>query len=554
MCGIVGFIGKDNFSVSDIKMLMIYNETRGGDGCGIYNEGKITKENKSGIDTLHNMVIQPEKLFMGHMRKATFPSYKKEKHTHPLQSENIIGIHNGTLSFVSDLAKEVGIKPLDYDIDSEVLVAAIAKDVTLLRKIKGSASILYVDTTMPNRLYAFRKNDDRPLFRGNKEEGMYISSIEQSLMMIGCKEIKSFKTEYLYVIEDGKIIETRPMPTEVEKVEHISKKFKKYVQGQFENRDLHMDGQIYYPPTTVMEQDVMFEGEFVKVTTQPRQKSVNVGTIYAVRGFSGSKSDTVSVFNLKKDGSLDISNMLSIDKKYLINIGTLKQGNLAISRANGGHVRVGDILLVDSSGYKTEEADRTSRQVHKTSYDILGNIDPREDEGRSVKDYDTTWEFYSNRLCPLELTTIKELFEKNKQEFLGKWLLEKHHITEETYNKTLGIEKAEVSTDESEEGVEIIPSEDEITGQDMSMDTDIEAELEDALINEVIPKVWMPVGSMYGELEECIEMLKDVGTALYSGMAGAQYTETEQNLVMALDALETINKGIYERAKGQQVF
>ena len=43
MCGIIAFSGAKEFDINKIKTLFLFNASRGTDGCGMYNAGKITK-------------------------------------------------------------------------------------------------------------------------------------------------------------------------------------------------------------------------------------------------------------------------------------------------------------------------------------------------------------------------------------------------------------------------------------------------------------------------------------------------------------------------------
>ena len=113
------------------------------------------------------------------------------------------------------------------DTDSEMLFNLIDKNVSNLKMIKGTASIVYINTTVPDTIFCFRKNEDRPLWRGKTDEGMYFSSMKESLECIGCTNIEELKVKTLYSITNGKIMTTskyldEDIPTKVRRTTQSS--------------------------------------------------------------------------------------------------------------------------------------------------------------------------------------------------------------------------------------------------------------------------------------------------------------------------------------------
>ncbi len=126
--------------------------------------------------------------------------------------DHIVGMHNGTLSNADTLVKERGLTHTYNLPDSYAMFQCIAHDnnPSVLKEIKGPAAVLFSDLSkikQSNLLYACRATDERPLFRGLKEEGMYISSEAEALKIIGCKHIKDFKVGFFYTLENGKIVD-----------------------------------------------------------------------------------------------------------------------------------------------------------------------------------------------------------------------------------------------------------------------------------------------------------------------------------------------------------
>jgi hypothetical protein len=225
MCGIVGFSGKSEYNVDKIKLLMYWNSVeRGKDSTGVYTPIKgIIKEAESASKFICNdLNIFPDNFLIGHVRYKTTGIIKKEN-AHPFQHDNIVGVHNGTISNIWSLVSENGLKSIDYDVDSDALFAIIAKNenLSILSKTEGPLAIVFTDVNkFPNTLYCFR-NSERTLFRGKIGEDMYISSIKEPLEAIGCEEVKEFKENCLYTIVDGKIENTLKIKIKVKEQVNI---------------------------------------------------------------------------------------------------------------------------------------------------------------------------------------------------------------------------------------------------------------------------------------------------------------------------------------------
>lgn len=218
MCGIIGFsgAGKAAFDLNTIKILMYVNsKERGTDACGVFTPKLgILKSTGEAYNFLYKNEekITPSDIFIGHVRAKT-KGVNSDENAHPFQYENIVGVHNGTLTNSDDLIKEIGGLPIDFKVDSQAIFFRLGNDkkATVLSNLKGSAAVLFQDTTNPEVLYAFR-NDERPLVFGKRPEGLYISSIQDPLEWTGCTDIEHALPGYIYEIKDGKISKRWKIP------------------------------------------------------------------------------------------------------------------------------------------------------------------------------------------------------------------------------------------------------------------------------------------------------------------------------------------------------
>lgn len=214
-CGLIGYSGYNDFSKDKVNMLLYWNSMeRGKDSTGLYTPMtgiiKDAKEAKEFIEEKREEIVE-DVLLIGHVRAKTVGAVNKEN-AHPFQYGDIRLAHNGTLTNHWELCRQAGLNSADYQVDSQVLTAILAKDKhpKVLTKFLGAAALLFTDVEEDNRLYAFR-NGGRPLFRGKVDDNMYISSISESLLAIGCTGVEEFKEDYLYVIHEGKILKTVKM-------------------------------------------------------------------------------------------------------------------------------------------------------------------------------------------------------------------------------------------------------------------------------------------------------------------------------------------------------
>lgn len=226
MCGIAAFSGKRNLSkeqaliaVNKMKILGLYNESRGSHGCGLYINGNIHKgiedlSIKKDTKLFHKFIADPEfiwpKLDMKmsnvmilHTRQATLGAHT-EANTHPFRIHSqdpindIVGVHNGTIDNIWDLCKKNNFDYLDKHIrvDSHALYYLIdLVGLDILTQYRGYAALVWSKPSDPNSLFVYHglsKKDrtdqrlyvERPMFYLKTPEGIFFSSLENSLNAI----------------------------------------------------------------------------------------------------------------------------------------------------------------------------------------------------------------------------------------------------------------------------------------------------------------------------------------------------------------------------------
>lgn len=226
MCGIAGGSAKKGKTLSTKKLtdLGIFNIQRGTDSCGYYYDGNI----KKGIGAESNfgefIVKHPLErgdlgggICMIHTRKSTVGAHT-EANAHPHVLDNYVQTHNGVIKNIWTLLPQYGFKCADIAVDSIGLQHLIKQEgFRILEEYTGFAALSMVFMDDPNSLYLYHgaskdKSTDkslwieRPLFYLEQPEGIYYSSLEESLNYISenKNKAKSLPCNKVFRIVNGK--------------------------------------------------------------------------------------------------------------------------------------------------------------------------------------------------------------------------------------------------------------------------------------------------------------------------------------------------------------
>lgn len=238
MCGIFGYTGSKPPDMNVIKILGLYNESRGEHSCGLSVDGVITKgvgEQKHFSYLISDVYFdRPKNDFtvIGHTRNATGTAHTAEN-AHPFligegEEREMVFTHNGIIPNIWDLAnnyKENGVKWLFDKVDSKMLAEIIyyTNSFKVLEEYKGFAALAFYDRRKPNSLYLFKgasnnkdgkSETERPLFFMETKHGLYYSSMANPLFAVrenDKQKVFILEPNIVHYYEAGKLVNEYPV-------------------------------------------------------------------------------------------------------------------------------------------------------------------------------------------------------------------------------------------------------------------------------------------------------------------------------------------------------
>jgi len=228
MCGIFGMSGTASTSVNDdtfLKNCALAGSVRGVHGTGLVfmeHQKKTTylKRAMSGGEFVTDVFNPSEHMgnkthsVIGHNRWATVGDIN-DNTAHPFVEAGVIGVHNGTLR--GDWKGQLEVSR-DCDVDSRGLYRAVAARGIdwVVSKLNGAAALVWTETR-EQRTFVWR-NSERPLHYKESPTKVYYASEKGMLDWLLGKsniytigETKAFKTNTLYEITGGHVVELREL-------------------------------------------------------------------------------------------------------------------------------------------------------------------------------------------------------------------------------------------------------------------------------------------------------------------------------------------------------
>lgn len=225
MCGIVGYIGKQNAAevlIDGLRKL----EYRGYDSAGIAvfeNEGIRVVKAKGRLDDLVKKMelagVPQGSCGIGHTRWATHGE-PSDVNSHPHGSARITLVHNGIIENYLELKERLTEKGYTFDSETDTEVVAKLLDHyytgnpfeairSVIQNVKGSYALGMLFADHPGEIFAVRR--DSPLIVGLGQEENFIASDVPAILKY---------TKKYYLIDEDEIVRLKPDQVDIWNLDH----------------------------------------------------------------------------------------------------------------------------------------------------------------------------------------------------------------------------------------------------------------------------------------------------------------------------------------------
>ena len=229
MCGIVGYIGKKEKTLSVLVLGLKNLEYRGYDSAGIAyikNNNLVIVKEKGKIENLKKSIDFSDEgiVGIGHTRWATHGEANKIN-SHPHNSGKITIVHNGIIENYLELKKELKEKGYEFKSETDTEVIAVLLDDLYKKygnmldavkefkeKVIGSYALGIINLDEKDVLYTVKKNS--PLIIGVGENENYIASDVPAIIS---------ETDKYITLQDGEFAKITKDNIEVYNVNNILK-------------------------------------------------------------------------------------------------------------------------------------------------------------------------------------------------------------------------------------------------------------------------------------------------------------------------------------------
>lgn len=218
MCSLIGYSGTEPVDPTDIKILLLFSQTRGSHATGFATATEVEKANDHPTYFVATRKIPETNLIIGHTRNPSFNNKKQENNAQPFEFDRFLGAHNGYFKNSYKMRQKYN---LSWERSDSYMFFYGMNETSFREAISDSdpaddVAITWIDKEKKT-LNLFR--DGKPLFVGQKNGGIYFASEKSFLKAIDCDVITDIKEEHHYVIKDGEIKSKK-------KVEYIIPKHK----------------------------------------------------------------------------------------------------------------------------------------------------------------------------------------------------------------------------------------------------------------------------------------------------------------------------------------
>lgn len=344
MCGIAAYSPVKGATSNQLKkallkmkILGLFNESRGEHSCGIFSDGEL----KKGIDEKKlfkkfigdkdfKISVTKNSPIIVHTRKATGSAHT-EDNAHPFRIEaedkkdSIVIVHNGVIENAWALCNKYGIDHNGVKVDSKALGMLIVRQgIKVLEEYIGAAALIWTKENEDNNLYVYHGAsrlkaeekeiwEERPLYYIKSSEGIYLSSMPESLIAISeeGEEVEELAHNKVFVIKNGLFT------NEFYDIDRIEANVEKKVTYHSQSRpNVNTSPTGSYPNNTM--KDKVKESLILRETKPPRNVKGGFSFIYYHIGrFWTSDAELCNgLYYLDKKGILHNANVVGTTASY----------------------------------------------------------------------------------------------------------------------------------------------------------------------------------------------------------------------------------------------
>lgn len=332
-CGMVGYCGDVPADPNIIKLLLMFNQSRGEDSTGWAINNKITKDtDKASLFlTKNKLTITPEDVnysVICHARRASSGGKYVKELAHPFgmykdavekERYDLILAMNGTLTFLDEFCKEFGVENKAVNSDTQMLARIMCelgeKEYTkALERYAGAATLLFMSPKYTNTLMVY-KDAERPLYYWQKDKNqMYIASMDDALQSVGAdkENVIPFTDGKVFRINKGKITKS----FEIDRTNPVKAAINKTVK----NSRIYSPGSSNYKPDSrswSAEQEVELSnvGRDAHSNTKVHAIKGNCIYLYCDR-YHENGHPVTGIKNVSPKGELSVTEREGYDKMY----------------------------------------------------------------------------------------------------------------------------------------------------------------------------------------------------------------------------------------------
>lgn len=206
MCGIVGYSGETTLDITELKSMLLMAEDRGSDSTGVATPEQILKKAVKARHFIKRGDIPTSNTVIGHTRAKTTGAVC-DKNSHPFQSGDMVGVHNGYINNFYTLRRDE--RTTTMEVDSEIIWHVLNKYGLKegIPKLRGSFALAWLDGDKHLNLY----RHTNPIYIGHKNDNIYFGSKSNYLEALGCRDVESLNEHERVTISGGTIIETEDL-------------------------------------------------------------------------------------------------------------------------------------------------------------------------------------------------------------------------------------------------------------------------------------------------------------------------------------------------------